>query len=381
MILLVLRHDIFKRAILRTKEISLLKHDPNVLFEAGLAFGRHPEQTILIMLGSLRPFSDIGGRYVIRMDNSIARRQELADRLAAIGCAVDLRGRSDWHHEGNFDAAIHIPQGSAPAKSPSSTQSEHPSPSLSVWWAGPGDVVIDMLDAQAPPQLAKEKILDSLYKLKPTDEELALVKTSWEQSANQAQEEDAVSIFRRYIDKRLELARSDFEQFYWRYALKERAVAPSLRIYNNGTAPAVNIVIYIKPTGKVRFCTYIDLMKLNIDVPDRRPSRVTELIECARNLRPPDCQPFTRRHLSHIGSLSPFTHSILKIPSIELEKGRLRIDSQDSLKHGFNRTIRPRQEAYLYTYLHRGETANIEYECHADNLIAPSGGILRLQGI
>ena len=35
---------------------------PNVLFEAGMAFGRHPDQTILVTVGRTRPISDLVGR-------------------------------------------------------------------------------------------------------------------------------------------------------------------------------------------------------------------------------------------------------------------------------------------------------------------------------
>ena len=78
---------------------------PNVLFEAGMAMGRSQERTVLVELGSVRPFSDIAGRHMIRIDNSSPRRQELAQRLQAAGCAVSLEG-TDWHSVGDFDAAL-----------------------------------------------------------------------------------------------------------------------------------------------------------------------------------------------------------------------------------------------------------------------------------
>ena len=78
---------------------------PNVLFEAGMAMGRHENRTILVELGTLRPFSDIAGRHVIRIDNTSQRRQDLAQRLQAAGCPVNLNG-TDWHEAGDFEAAL-----------------------------------------------------------------------------------------------------------------------------------------------------------------------------------------------------------------------------------------------------------------------------------
>lgn len=78
---------------------------PNVLFEAGMAFGRQSERTILLQLGSLRPFSDIAGRHCVHFKGDVASRQELATRLKAAGCPVDLDG-TDWHSSGDFDEAL-----------------------------------------------------------------------------------------------------------------------------------------------------------------------------------------------------------------------------------------------------------------------------------
>lgn len=89
---------------------------PNVLFEAGMAMGSHPDRTMLVQFGELRPFSDVVGRHVIKMDGSGPRRQDLAQRLKTSGCAVDLSGTS-WHTAGNFLAvqkALVVPAASQP---------------------------------------------------------------------------------------------------------------------------------------------------------------------------------------------------------------------------------------------------------------------------
>jgi hypothetical protein len=75
---------------------------PNVLFEAGMAMGRDAKRTVLVEVGKLRPFSDVGGRHILRLNNTSERRQDLADRLKTAGCDVDLTGR-DWHTAGLFE--------------------------------------------------------------------------------------------------------------------------------------------------------------------------------------------------------------------------------------------------------------------------------------
>ena len=74
---------------------------PNVLFEAGRAFGSHPDSTILVQLGELRPFSDTAGVHVIHLANAPEPRRDLANRLEAAGCAIDIGG-TDWLTAGDF---------------------------------------------------------------------------------------------------------------------------------------------------------------------------------------------------------------------------------------------------------------------------------------
>ena len=78
---------------------------PNVLFEAGMAMAGSQDRTILVELGTLRPFSDIAGRHTMRLDNSPQRRQDLAKRLQNAGCPVNLNG-TDWYSTGDFEATV-----------------------------------------------------------------------------------------------------------------------------------------------------------------------------------------------------------------------------------------------------------------------------------
>lgn len=80
----------------------------NVLFEAGMAYAKHPEQTVFLQLGRVRPFSDISGRHLVKMfSDSPEHRQEIAQRLRDAGCDVILDG-SDWYSSGDFESAINI---------------------------------------------------------------------------------------------------------------------------------------------------------------------------------------------------------------------------------------------------------------------------------
>lgn len=82
------------------KELRLQAR-PNVLFEAGMAFGRNPDRTLLVEVGRVKAFSDVAGRHVVRLTNSPESRQDVAERLRTAGCAVSTSGR-DWLQQGDF---------------------------------------------------------------------------------------------------------------------------------------------------------------------------------------------------------------------------------------------------------------------------------------
>lgn len=66
-----------------------------------MAMGRNATRTILVELGDLRPFSDVGGRHAIRMNDSAEKRKSLAQRLDTAGCHPDISG-TDWLSAGDF---------------------------------------------------------------------------------------------------------------------------------------------------------------------------------------------------------------------------------------------------------------------------------------
>jgi predicted nucleotide-binding protein len=74
---------------------------PNVLFEAGMAFGRQPATTILVQVGKVRAVSDVAGRHIVHLGNDMASRQEFVGKLKTTGLSVDDIGK-DWHTEGDF---------------------------------------------------------------------------------------------------------------------------------------------------------------------------------------------------------------------------------------------------------------------------------------
>lgn len=112
----------------------------NVVFEAGMALGRDEAHTILVELGRVAGFSDIAGRHAVRLDNSPTKRKAFLDRLAAIGCDVDLSG-TRWMTAGNFADVIPAftayPIAPEADGGPDHTSAEVPTQDLPMTYFGP----------------------------------------------------------------------------------------------------------------------------------------------------------------------------------------------------------------------------------------------------
>lgn len=67
---------------------------PNVLLEAGWAFGAYASKTIIVEAGMVHDVSDLGGVNTVRMRDA-ASLNALASRLEALGCAID-RKDAEW---------------------------------------------------------------------------------------------------------------------------------------------------------------------------------------------------------------------------------------------------------------------------------------------
>lgn len=73
---------------------------PNVLFEAGMAFAKNPDRTVLVSIGHMRPFSDVAGRHIVFLDDTAERRLTLLQRLRI--CTDAWVDGTDWLSVGHF---------------------------------------------------------------------------------------------------------------------------------------------------------------------------------------------------------------------------------------------------------------------------------------
>jgi len=82
---------------------------PNVIFEAGLAFGRQSDRSVIVVLEKekTRPFSDISGKHLVKLSNKVESRLDMISRLKTAGCEIDdIEAKKDWMKTGDFEGVI-----------------------------------------------------------------------------------------------------------------------------------------------------------------------------------------------------------------------------------------------------------------------------------
>jgi len=96
-----LKAEFCKRGEKRSEGALSNQARPNVIFEAGWAVGAFPKKTVLVQVGKMRGFSDIGGKLMVHLGDDPATRKTFANRLKAVGCKPDTDG-TDWLKAGKF---------------------------------------------------------------------------------------------------------------------------------------------------------------------------------------------------------------------------------------------------------------------------------------
>lgn len=92
----------------KAEDVQRWQARPNVVFEAGMAYGMDPKRTVLVTIGGeVSLFSDVGGVHVVRLTNT-SGRSTLRQKLIGMGCAVNERADAwtDPARSGDFESCI-----------------------------------------------------------------------------------------------------------------------------------------------------------------------------------------------------------------------------------------------------------------------------------
>jgi predicted nucleotide-binding protein len=74
---------------------------PNVIFETGIAIGTHHRKTVIVQVGEVKPFTDIGGMHILHLTGSDNSRHQFANRLEDLSCKINRHG-DHWLRAGDF---------------------------------------------------------------------------------------------------------------------------------------------------------------------------------------------------------------------------------------------------------------------------------------
>jgi predicted nucleotide-binding protein len=105
----------FRYAHDQPDDIQRWQARPNVIFEAGMAFGRDRKRVIFVLLGTPKLFTDVAGIHVLRPNNDPSGdRAALRTTLSqGMGCDIEVHS-TDWMRSGDFETCVKSLPGVSP---------------------------------------------------------------------------------------------------------------------------------------------------------------------------------------------------------------------------------------------------------------------------
>lgn len=82
---------------------------PNVIFEAGMAFGRDRDRVVFVLLGNPQLFTDVAGVHVLRPTNDVHGDRTVFRDTLRKGMRCGVEDSSDWMKAGDFEGCIQFP--------------------------------------------------------------------------------------------------------------------------------------------------------------------------------------------------------------------------------------------------------------------------------
>ena len=290
-------------------------------------------------------------------------------------------------------------------------------PSLKMSWMI-GSQEFETLSVPALPEINKEEILMKFNQLKPPDQDISIVQErlreivellrikNWKQLELPEAVENAEDVFHRllqftkWIDSLIQeiSAENGFQKFKMIYELDKRVLKPNFMVKNEGTTPAMDVLIKLERQEKILFLDKTIINQIKFNFPATQPEGVRTLIELAKNFsyyknKPIDVFKNFGNDLSNffkiLTNVTTPTQQITSLPSnfnliqhlkeIKLTpEYSIKINLQ-KVKHHINKIVN-NDEIFLVNFLAKEETAEIPYICYADNLPSPSKGVLKLEG-
>lgn len=107
----------FRGARDKESDIKRWQSRPNVIFEAGIAFGTARDRSVLVTLGGeVSLFSDVDGVHILRLDNNVKNRDRFRQKLIGMGCELDQRTSAwtDPSKSGDFESCLTMLSGVSP---------------------------------------------------------------------------------------------------------------------------------------------------------------------------------------------------------------------------------------------------------------------------